>query len=122
MKTRKITAALSLANCLGEESTTNPAELVGTLWQETAQTVFESCGVYISNCVVTNSSNVYFTSWGCQKSGDKSVILEMTAPIDFSNVDKWQEIAISILTQIKEDLKIDHTINLEISEIDIVSI
>ena len=60
--------------------------------------------------------------WGCPKGGDKSVKLEMTAPADFSNFDKWQEIAISILAQIKEDLKIDHTIDLEISEIDIVSI
>ncbi len=121
MKTKKITAVIGINEGYGHnnESSLNPVELVSQLWQETAQTVFESCGVYVS-CVATLASTVYSIDWGCPKGGEITVRLETSANPDFvKNLDKWQEIAISIIAQLKEDLK-QSTVAIEVSEIDFI--
>lgn len=118
-KTRKISVILSINEGSGYEHELfiEPVELISFLWQETAKKIFESCGKYI-NCVVSPASNVYNHELGCPQGGDIAVKIEITAnPSD--NLDKWQEITISIIEQLQEDLK-QPAVTVELSEIDII--
>lgn len=121
MKTKKITAVIGINEGYGHnnESSLNAVELVSLLWQKTALTVFESCGIYVS-CVATLASTVYNESWGCPKGGEVTVRIETSANPEFiKNIDQWQEIVISIISQLKEDLK-QSTVAVEVSEIDFI--
>ena len=96
----------------------NPLEIVGTLWQEIAESHYKKCNIYIS-AIITDSKTIYSPNWGCPTGGEDTITISGSCNPEFSNPEDWRKSVISVLKEMKEKLK-QSTVTIEFWEIDSV--
>lgn len=108
LKTTKFIATLWVCEWYGHENDTwgkTAKEIVGKVWQEKAEKVFQDSGIYVS-AWVTDSNIVYSKNRWCPDGWEKVVKISGTRNPEFcKDVEKYKQAVIDVLTLSKEELK-----------------
>ncbi len=121
-KTIKFNATLWVCEWYGHENETwskTAKEIVGTIWQEIAEKVFNDTWIYVS-AWITDANMVYSKSRWCPEWWEKIAEISGTMnPELYNDIEKWKQAVIDVLTLAKDELK-QTTTQVEFTNVDMV--
>ena len=95
----------------------NPVKTVATEWQKIAAEHFSETGRYVS-AVLSPSTVVYHTQWGCPEGGETTVDISGSANPEFVfNIEEWRLDVLKITKELKKVLK-QSTLVVEFHEVE----
>lgn len=102
MKTIKFELTTGINAGYGHNNEEREASLiVGELYQQVAEKMFDQTGVYVS-AVIRDTKTLYSTSWGCPFAGEITITISGVAnPLFCSDMEQYKETVLLIAKELK---------------------